>query len=197
MKIHHFLFFCAFCYQISAFSQPTKGQWQANVSFTGKLKLLNPNTGNELTNQGFFASPSIGMWLSSHTLMGVSFPLGVATQIYKYPENILFLASNRELRAGLAPFVRYHFFKTKLRPFTHLQVGYTFLNNRSEFTNGSTWSKTTTKFQVQLGGGLVYYFNERIGIEALATYSPYTISYYDRKTQLSVGVQVRFGKDKK
>lgn len=194
MKRYYYFLFILFSNSVFVFSQPIKGQWQFNLGIRGKIKLSEKNTGREYSDRGMFMTPSLGLWLSQNALLGVAIPVGTSRQIYTNPENYLFETSTNELRMGVSSFFRYHFLKAKLRPFIHIQPGFAYTRYTSRFINQSSKLFTETKFAAQAGAGLVYFINDKIGVETLVTYAPFRTNYYDKKVQAEVGMQIRFGK---
>jgi hypothetical protein len=135
----------------------------------------------------FNLSPKGGIFVIDNLIVGASLPISVSrnkNDDYKViTSGIDFL-----------PFARYYFLEGNFRPAAEAFFGFGFHGYKT-VDDGDVETNNTVGFLLGLGGGVAYFINDRVAIDALLKYGFTRLSYSDQDDNLrtldhEIGVEV-------
>ncbi len=111
---------------------------------------------------GFSINPQVGFFVIDNLVIGAILPISV--QRSKQNDTKVVFSS-----IEFAPFARYYFLDDKFRPYATAFFGGGF-NGYKYVVNGNTTTNNSNTFLLGLGGGVAYFVNDNIAIDALLGY---------------------------
>ena len=179
-------------------AQTEKGRWTAGVSVGSFSYQMNEGYYNFSAN----LSPSAGRFIAPNFLIGIGVPLSLSSSRYG-------TSTNSNSAVGVAPFARYYFGTSSLKPFSGLALSYEYINQRSENAPALLTTTRGNKLGVIPSLGLAYFINRSISLDAQLNYNwsksnltgtdnsgfPYNekSSYTTKNATLTLGFNIFFG----
>lgn len=104
-------------------------------------------------------SPQIGYFVIDNLAVGVELPITYSSETdeddYKYSTTAI----------ALAPFVRYYFGTTNIKPYLHGSAGYGTMKMKEDPPGGASDDEFVGMFIYSLGGGLGIFLNEKVSLD--------------------------------
>ncbi|WP_460985256.1 outer membrane beta-barrel protein [Spirosoma fluminis] len=157
------VFLCIVSWVASA--QTETGRWMVGVSVGSLTYQDQPSTGYKTFSVSL--SPSAGYFVMDNLLVGTGLPLSVSTSKTDNPGLLL---KTTTTGIGLAPFVRYYFGESKLKPYIGVSYSYT----ANHYTYKTRLDKASGSGHTSLlvpGIGLAYFINRNIALNAGLNYT--------------------------
>ena len=134
-------------------------------SLDSKMKSVNGSIDYGVTTDINFA-PQAGVFVINNLLVGFEFPIN-----YSHQNDKPMGTKITTISAAAAPFVRYYFGTSQLKPYLVGSVGLG--STSSKYEPGAPMSSSTTKsglFLYELGGGLGVFFTNKLVLDLSITY---------------------------
>jgi len=114
--------------------------------------------------------PSIGVFVGNNFALGLSVPL-------EYSKNSEDLISTVEMSYGIAPFIRYYFNDSKVRPYFNFDFGY--LKAKTKSNVGTPYDDTYGVIIADAGVGVSAFFTENVAFDTQLVYGMSRMVYKD------------------
>lgn len=131
-----------------------------NVSQKSDQGSVNVNKSTDIN-----LAPQAGAFVINNLAIGLEIPFA-----YSYQNNILTNTKNYSTSIALAPFVRYYFGQTKIKPYLNGLVGVGTMKSK---TVGSFYNDNSkyNLFLYQVGGGVGFFLGDKVSLDVDLSYA--------------------------
>jgi outer membrane protein len=150
---------------VAVLAQTEKGRWMVGLSVGSLTYQEQPSTNYKAFSISL--SPSAGYFVINNLLVGTGLPLSLSTSKTDNPGLPI---KSTSTGIGLAPFVRYYFGESKLKPY--VGISYSYSQNKYTYKTllGDVSGTGHTTFIVP-GVGLAYFINRNVALNASLNYT--------------------------
>lgn len=156
----------------TAHAQTEKGTWALGLNAATGIWPDNPYTiQSSTTRSSFRLTPSVSFFPRKNVLIGLGVPIEFGTTQYRLAgrsgEPPQFTSSS----VGLSLIARRYFSEGRLKPFVHLEGGYSWnaITSARDLQNEGIIGRTPATIQANAGVGVSYFVGNRLSIDATAT----------------------------
>ncbi len=139
---------------------------ESSLSFTSLSHKLKDDNGsvNDGSTTNIDFTPQVGYFIMDGLAVGLALPISY--------ENDEAQNGNKDKTTTfiMAPFVRYYFGSSSLRPFVQGAVGFGSLTNKEERVGNPVVETKASIFMWDIAGGVAYFFNEHVSVDAALSY---------------------------
>jgi hypothetical protein len=156
-------------YCLTTFSQTNKetllidAQSNLALSFSTQKENYNRAISEADKNTTLILSPSVGYFISDNFVMGLSIPL-------KFYHSKKGSDTYDQTSFGIAPFTRFYFGTSNIKPFLHAEVGYVTSSYKATASYGS-YDGSSSGILFGFGGGIAFFIKENIALNAILSYN--------------------------
>jgi hypothetical protein len=171
-------FMLLFAACLAASAQTERG----NIMIGGNMNLRIPTNDGETVQQSYLSlTPNVGFFLADNVALGFGLPISSN----RYRDNRTGYTS-RSSSFGFAPFGRYYFGASNIKPFLEGRFGIEHF--KSEET-GKAGNRDEALF-VGFGAGLAMFLNEHVALEPKLSYDAYSRGGTNSAFNINIGFQV-------
>lgn len=136
-----------------------------NFSFLNSSQKSDQGSVNLNKSADINLAPQAGAFVINNLAIGLEIPFA-----YSYKNNILTNTKDYTASIALAPFVRYYFGQTKIKPYLNGLVGVGTMKSKTEGSFFSDNSKYRL-FLYQVGGGVGFFLGDKVSLDVALSYA--------------------------